>query len=151
MTLLLRYAIRSHVGLIREGNEDSGYAGPTLLAIADGMGGAAAGELASSVVLATMARLDAASGETRISSPSAAETMYISAHDMAEAEASPVHAVERDGAGEPDLAALGGAVVAANERLRSIVADRPELEGMGTTLTAMLWSGSRFGMVHVGD
>ena len=39
MALVLRYAIRSHVGLIREGNEDSGYAGPRLLAIADGMGG----------------------------------------------------------------------------------------------------------------
>ena len=42
-------------------------------------------------------------------------------------------------------------MVAANERLRAIVAERPELEGMGTTLTAMLWSGGRFGMVHVGD
>src|SRR3989442_14895413 len=63
MALVLRYAIRSHVGLIREGNEDSGYAGPRLLAIADGMGGAAAGELASAVVMATVARLDAVPGD----------------------------------------------------------------------------------------
>ena len=150
MNLLLRYAIRSHVGLIREGNEDSGYAGPTLLAIADGMGGAAAGELASSVVLATMARLDAASGETRLSTPLSADTMQISAHDLQSLEAG-VHPADQPGMGEPDLAALGGAVVTANERLRAIVLERPELEGMGTTLTAMLWSGSRFGMVHVGD
>jgi len=38
MTLALRYAVRSDVGLLREGNEDSAYAGPHLLAVADGMG-----------------------------------------------------------------------------------------------------------------
>lgn len=59
MSLSLRYAARSHVGLIRDGNEDSGYAGPRLLVVADGMGGQAAGEVASSVVVQTMAQLDA--------------------------------------------------------------------------------------------
>ncbi|NEE50168.1 protein phosphatase, partial [Streptomyces sp. SID8455] len=39
MSLSLRFAAGSHKGMIREGNEDSGYAGPRLLAIADGMGG----------------------------------------------------------------------------------------------------------------
>ena len=38
MTLTLRYAARSDRGLIRSGNEDSVYAGPRLLAVADGMG-----------------------------------------------------------------------------------------------------------------
>ena len=37
MTLALHYALRSDVGLLREGNEDSAYAGPHLLAIAGGM------------------------------------------------------------------------------------------------------------------
>ncbi|MBK9739013.1 MAG: serine/threonine-protein phosphatase [Actinobacteria bacterium] len=58
MTLHLRYAARSDVGLVREGNEDSGYAGPALLLVADGMGGHAAGELASAIAVATVADLD---------------------------------------------------------------------------------------------
>jgi len=58
MTLLLRYAVRSDVGLLREGNEDSAYAGPRLLAVADGMGGHAAGEVASSLTISSMAKLD---------------------------------------------------------------------------------------------
>lgn len=57
-TLALRYAARSDVGLVRQGNEDSGYAGPRLLLVADGMGGHAAGELASAIAVATVADLD---------------------------------------------------------------------------------------------
>jgi protein phosphatase len=58
MTLSLRYAARSDVGLVRSANEDSGFAGRRLLAVADGMGGHAAGELASSTAIATLAELD---------------------------------------------------------------------------------------------
>ncbi len=58
MALALRYAARSDVGLVRQGNEDSGYAGPALLLVADGMGGHAAGELASAIAVATVADLD---------------------------------------------------------------------------------------------
>ena len=53
MTLVLRYAVRSDVGLLREGNEDSAYASPRLLAVAAGMGGHAAGEVASAVAIAS--------------------------------------------------------------------------------------------------
>ena len=58
MALALRFAARSDIGLLREGNEDSGYAGPRLLVLADGMGGHAAGEVASSVAVAMLASLD---------------------------------------------------------------------------------------------
>ncbi len=56
--LRLRYSARSDVGLVRQGNEDSGYAGGHMLVVADGMGGHAAGELASSTTIAAFAELD---------------------------------------------------------------------------------------------
>jgi len=53
----LRYAARSDVGLRRPGNEDSGFADNTMLIVADGMGGHAAGELASAMAVATFAEI----------------------------------------------------------------------------------------------
>ncbi|MGW7317108.1 PP2C family protein-serine/threonine phosphatase [Streptomyces sp. NPDC054854] len=115
MSLSLRFAAGSHKGMIREGNEDSGYAGPRLLAIADGMGGQAAGEVASSEVISTLVQLD------------------------------------DDVPGSDILTALSVAVQRANDQLRVMVEEDPQLEGMGTTLTALLWTGQRLGLVHVGD
>jgi protein phosphatase len=111
----VRFAAGSDVGLRREGNEDSGYAGPRLLAVADGMGGAAAGEVASSVTIAHLAELD------------------------------------DDAPGTDLLAALRDKAESANEELHEIVEDNRALEGMGTTLTALLWDGGRLGLAHVGD
>jgi PPM family protein phosphatase len=118
MSLSLRYAARSHVGLIRDHNEDSGYAGPRLLVVADGMGGQAAGEVASSVVLRTIAQLD---------SPV-----------LPDLPADPVRA-------------LADQVFAAHEQLRVIVAQNPQLEGMGTTLTAFLLADRHLAFAHIGD
>jgi PPM family protein phosphatase len=59
MTLQLRYVAHSEIGLIRKNNQDSGYASPHLLAVADGMGGAAAGDLASAVAIGTIRKIEA--------------------------------------------------------------------------------------------
>lgn len=62
MALEFHFAIRSDVGLIRKNNQDSGYAGSRLLVVADGMGGPAGGDIASSVVVGQLAHLDDAPG-----------------------------------------------------------------------------------------
>jgi PPM family protein phosphatase len=115
MTLVLRYAARSDRGLIRGTNQDSVYAGPRLLAVADGMGGHAAGDVASKVVIAALEHLDddAPSGDL--------------------------------------LQALRQAVFDGSEHLREVIREAPHLEGMGTTLTAVLFAGGRLGLCHVGD
>ena len=52
---LAEHAALSDVGREREGNEDSFVASPPLFAVADGMGGAQAGEVASKIVAETLA------------------------------------------------------------------------------------------------
>lgn len=56
----LRYAAASDRGLVREANEDSLFAGPRLVAVADGVGGQAAGEVASEIAIEALAPLDTA-------------------------------------------------------------------------------------------
>lgn len=59
MAIALRYAARSHIGLgTKSRNEDSAYAGPELLVLCDGMGGHAAGDVASSLVVGELVHLD---------------------------------------------------------------------------------------------
>jgi protein phosphatase len=113
--LTVRYGVRSDIGLHREDNEDAAYAGTRLLAVADGMGGHAAGEVASAAVIEALRPLD-----TQVP------------------------------AGEL-LNALDHAVRRADNALREMVQANPSLQGMGTTLTALLWSGSQLGLVHIGD
>ncbi|WP_420097878.1 protein phosphatase 2C domain-containing protein [Brevibacterium sediminis] len=57
-TITLRSAARSHTGLVRKNNQDSGYAGPNFLLIADGMGGHAGGDVASAITVSRLAELD---------------------------------------------------------------------------------------------
>jgi protein phosphatase len=113
--LVLRYAARSDRGLVRANNEDSVYAGARLLALADGMGGHAAGEVASQLVIAALAHLD------------------------------------DDEPGGDLLAKLDSAVRSGNAAIAAQVEMEPDLEGMGTTLTAILFAGNRLGLVHIGD
>jgi protein phosphatase len=116
MTLSLDYAALSDVGRVRRNNEDSAYAGPHLLLLADGMGGAAAGEVASAAAVQVIRRLD---------------TATITGEDMIEA--------------------LAGAVHRANERLSELVEEDPEREGMGSTVTALMFDGQQLGLAHLGD
>jgi protein phosphatase len=115
MTLVLRYSARSDRGLVRQNNQDSVYAGPRLLALADGMGGHAAGEVASKLVISALVPLD------------------------------------DDEPGDDLLGELRAATADGNAAITHLIGEQPDLEGMGTTLTAILFAGSRLGMVHVGD
>jgi PPM family protein phosphatase len=115
MTLVLKYVARSDRGLVRSNNQDSVYAGPRLLAVADGMGGHAAGEIASKIVIAALAPLD------------------------------------DDEPSDDLLGQLREAVEAGNGAISELVSHDPELDGMGTTLTAILFAGSRLGLVNIGD
>ncbi|MEN3303418.1 protein phosphatase 2C domain-containing protein [Pseudonocardia sp.] len=58
MALALRSAIGSDVGRRRSANQDSATAGDRLLAVADGMGGHAHGEVASALTIAALTTLD---------------------------------------------------------------------------------------------
>ncbi len=58
---------------------------------------------------------------------------------------------ERGPEGIDLVAAVEAAVKKANMRLREMTGRDPSLKGMGTTLTAMLWDGTRFALAHVGD
>ncbi|KSW29072.1 Stp1/IreP family PP2C-type Ser/Thr phosphatase [Cellulomonas sp. B6] len=101
MTVALRYAARSDVGLVRSDNQDSAYAGPHLLVVADGMGGHAGGDVASSVAVAALAPLD---GESH--GPDDALDQLETALDDARSEI-----IARSDA-EPDLAGMGTTVTA---------------------------------------
>jgi len=63
MALQLHYAALSDVGRVRKDNQDSGYAGPWLLTVCDGVGGAARGDIASSTAVSQLARLDTQPGD----------------------------------------------------------------------------------------
>jgi PPM family protein phosphatase len=113
-------AWRSEVGLQREGNEDSGFVSPNILAVADGMGGYIGGEIASRTVITKLAELNPI-----LSNP------------------------ELDHESREDL--LRTSIASMDSAIAEIGAQRPELVGMGTTLTSISLFNNYVLLLHVGD
>lgn len=111
---------KSAVGLVRAGNEDSGLTSKKLVAVADGMGGHAGGEVASSIAITTL---------------------------LEEAKSFTADDIDHDSA--DDL--LQSAVDEIDKAIAWTATERPELAGLGTTLSALLLHGTSVAMVHVGD
>ncbi|MFE2503202.1 MerR family DNA-binding transcriptional regulator [Streptomyces rubiginosohelvolus] len=117
VSLAIRCAALTDIGVVRTANQDAAFAGPRLLAVADGFG-----------------------------------------EGGAEASAAAIEALKpstwgRDGAlSAADLLnALEDTADSAARAVRDAVAPCAAPDGSGTTLTAMLWTGSRLGLVHIGD
>jgi PPM family protein phosphatase len=106
----------SHTGKVRSNNQDSGYAGSNLFVVADGMGGHAGGDVASSLAIARLAPLDQPFTST------------------AEGER-----------------ALRDSVADSASELIETVARRPELAGLGTTVSALLMVDDYAVIAHIGD
>ncbi|WP_065571999.1 PP2C family protein-serine/threonine phosphatase [Microbacterium oleivorans] len=106
----------SHTGKVRSNNQDSGFSGSNLFVVADGMGGHAGGDIASSIAVHHLEGLDHAF-------PTPAEA-------------------ERE---------LREAIVDAAHVLVDTVAERPELAGMGTTVSAVLMVDDYAVIAHIGD
>lgn len=117
MAIALSYAARSNVGLgPKSRNEDSGYAGPHLLVLADGMGGHSAGDVASSMIVGELVPLDLE-------------------------DVTPERAI-------PELEA---GLARANAKLSAAMDEDPRLAGMGSTTIALLRTGNKLAMAHIGD
>ena len=91
---------RSAVGLVRSGNEDSGLASSRLVAVADGMGGHAAGEVASKIAITTLSELSAVFTNPEIDSESADDIYLNASHEIDQA-------LKVEVAENPQLAGMG--------------------------------------------
>jgi PPM family protein phosphatase len=114
----LVFAAATDVGRMRKNNEDSYLSSKPVAAVADGMGGHSAGEVASAIAIEELAAL-------------------------------------RDrGPWENETAAtddLKQAILRANRRIREMAASDRKLNGMGTTLVALLEDGDMVHVANVGD
>ena len=114
------FAWRSELGLHREGNEDSGLVTANLIAVADGMGGYAGGEIASKIVIETLSK-----------------------------QLSIVNSSELDRESRDDI--FRNSLIEMDDAIREVTSQRPELDGMGTTLTALALFDDQVSLLHIGD
>jgi serine/threonine protein phosphatase PrpC len=114
----LVFAAATDVGRMRKNNEDSYLSSKPVAAVADGMGGHSAGEVASAIAIEELAALG------------------------------------NRGPWENETAAtddLKQAILRANRRIREMAASDRKLNGMGTTLVALLEDGDMVHVANVGD
>ncbi len=177
--LAIRYAGASDIGLSRPVNQDSAYASGRLLAVADGMG--QAGDRASAAAIDALKSLEALEpgpasapvagsppagdpGPVVLPPPAAAHgpgpgaagpgvtSPEMTSPEMTGPEMTSPEMTSPEMTGPADLlSALAQAVEQAEAAVQDIASADPAQRGSGTTLTAMLWSGSQLALVHVGD
>jgi protein phosphatase len=123
MDKLALYA-RSDIGLVRTNNEDSYFTDVArgLAIVADGMGGHAAGEVASKITVDTMSEC--------VKSPNSFWPF---------------------GRATRERECIVRAIRLANRRVRDAAAQDSALAGMGTTIVALWIRGRRAHVAHVGD
>lgn len=166
-----RFVAHSEIGLVRKNNQDSGYAATDLLVVADGMGGAAAGDLASAAAIDRI-RHDHETGyaaysdtalQAAVPEPPAPDTPDEPA-DLPEAsddssttesdDPNPWVSKEsdvEDGPAQERLDEVAAAIRSANDRLADLIADDHTLDGMGTTISAVRLAQNQYAIAHIGD
>jgi protein phosphatase len=129
--LKTRYAAASDRGRVRKNNEDAFLADPGLgfFAVADGMGGHAAGEIASRLALDTLRKSIAESKQNRETESSPNQTALLS----------------------PPSTLLVNGIRLANQAVFQSSQEKEEYRGMGTTVVALFFSDSSSVVAHVGD
>jgi PPM family protein phosphatase len=120
MRLQFNAIAQSDLGLVRDGNEDSALISQNLIAVADGMGGHAGGEVASAIAINTLEALLPVITDTQIDIDSR-EDLFLNLSYEVDAE------------------------------ILRVSKERPELTGMGTTLTALAITNNQVDLLHIGD
>ena len=138
--LTLEAIALSETGLVRKTNQDSGYVSGRLLLVADGMGGAAAGDLASATVVRHLRQ--AAKG---VPDNNQAIDQVSPTDDQASGQSS------GQAASAASLELLGQLTEQANAQIARLVRADHELDGMGTTVCGGLLTGHDLNIVHIGD
>ena len=126
----LAIANLSHPGMVRAHNEDAIFVdGAGLAVLADGMGGYNAGEVASGIAVSMIKE--------------GLMPELVSGRDLSKVD---VHTGLTHAA-----LLLQQQIAAANKGIYEAAQSRPECAGMGTTLVAAVFHGSRVSIAHIGD